>query len=162
MAESYDVKITLGDAQVEINGAQEGVVEIVKALSDLLSAGSRAHSEPPPPPTGSIEAPRSDRTSPVIDARTFFEEKSPKSQNEAVVVATYYLRELAPREERSDTVDLKKIENVLRQAKFKLPKNLKSVLTNTQAAGYFDRVGLGEYKLNPVGWNLVEHTLGSE
>ena len=151
MTDSYEVKITVGDATVEVSGAKEGVVEIVTALSAVLrgDAGSQPDKAPRRQPTNA-------------DARSFFESKAPKSQNEGVVVAAYYLAELAPESERSDTIDVEKVQNVLRQAKFKLPKNLKSVLVNTQAAGYLDRVGSGEYRLNPVGWNLVEHTLGSE
>lgn len=151
MTDSYEVKITVGDATVEVSGAKEGVVEIVTALSAVLGgdAGSKPDLAPGRQPANA-------------DARSFFESKAPKSQNEGVVVAAYYLAELAPQSERSATIDVEKAQNVLRQAKFKLPKNLKSVLVNTQAAGYLDRVGSGEYRLNPVGWNLVEHTLGSE
>ena len=154
MAESYEVKITLGDTMVEVTGAQEGVVEIVRALSELLTSGGGNNPDQEPPPIKDL--------APALDARSLFDRKKPKSQNEAVVVASYYLKELAPMQDQSDTVDSTKVENVLRQAKFKLPKNLKSVLVNTQRAGYLDRVGLGEYRLNPVGWNLVEHTLGPE
>ena len=129
-------------------------MEIVRALSVILQGGAKS--------TPSVHPPEERRTSPATDARSFFESKGPRSQNEAVVVAAYYLAELAPEPERSATIDAQKVQNVLRQAKFKLPKSLKSVLANTQTAGYLDRVGVGEYRLNPVGWNLVVHSLGSE
>ena len=35
-------------------------------------------------------------------------------------------------------------------------------VVNTQKAGYLNRVSVGSYSLSPVGYNLVEHTLGSD
>lgn len=37
----------------------------------------------------------------------------------------------------------------------------KREVIDASKASYLDRVGPGKYKLNPVGFNLVEHTLGA-
>ena len=62
---------------------------------------------------------------------------------------------------RSETIDATKAVEVFRQAKYPLPKRAVQALVNTQNAGYLKRIGPGEYTLNPVGFNLVEHTLGA-
>jgi len=149
--DAYEVKITVGDATVEVSGAEAGVVRIVEALTGVLGGVKR----------GGATEPEQKRIA-VTDPRTLFDSKAPRSQNEGVVVAAYYLQELAPEAERTEVIDGEKVAKVFRQARFKLPKNLPAVLVNTQAAGYLDRIGAGEYRLNPVGWNLVVHTLGSE
>lgn len=156
-AEQYDVKVTVGDAEIEVHGAKDGVVEIVRALSEVLTARSPIRS-------ATVEA--SSAAGPAggrggqVDARSFFQEKAPSSQSEAIAVAAYYLAELAPSEMRSEVIDAKKALDIFRQAKFPLPKRMTQSLVNTGNAGYLVRVGPGEYKLNPVGFNLVEHTLG--
>jgi hypothetical protein len=155
----YRVKVTVGDAEVEVHGAKDGVVEIVKALSELLAGRLVARAAPPQaqsvPDEGVVARARG-----RVDARSFFQEKAPSSQSEAVAVAAYYLAELAPPEMRSPTIGAKKAVDVFRQAKYPLPKRIAQVLVNAQNAGYLARVGPGEYTLNPVGFNLVEHTLG--
>jgi hypothetical protein len=157
LADEYEVKITLGDAQVEVHGAQEGVVEIVRALSDVLVQRNPATSQPQAVP--SAGEPQRVRQ---VDARSFFTEKSPSTQTEAIAVAAFYLSELAPGEMRSGTIDKERARDVFRQARFPLPKRLDQVLVNTQKAGYLSRVKAGEYTLSPVGFNLVEHTLGTD
>jgi hypothetical protein len=97
-----------------------------------------------------------------VDARSFFAEKTPSTQAEAIAVAAFYLSELAPGEMRSGTIDKERARDIFRQARFPLPKRIDQVLVNTQKAGYLNRVSAGEYKLSPVGYNLVEHTLGSD
>jgi hypothetical protein len=153
-AEQYDVKVTVGDAEIEVHGAKDGVVEIVRALSEVLAGRSSRPAERTAPATG--EAP----TRASVDARSFFQEKAPSSQAEAIAVATYYLTELAPAGKRSPTIDKRKVLDVFRQARYPLPQRTDQSLVNTQKAGYLDRVGPGEYTLTPVGFNLVEHSLG--
>jgi len=157
MADQYEVKVTVGDAEIEVRGAQEGVVEIVRALSDVLTGRAPTRAS-----TGQsiADAPPARRS--AVDARSFFAEKAPSSQSEAISVATYYLAELAPADMRSPTIDKRKAVDVFRQAKYPLPKRTDQVLVNAQNAGYLDRVGTGEYRLSPVGFNLVEHTLGRD
>jgi hypothetical protein len=158
LADEYEVKVTLGDTQVEVRGAQEGVVEIVRALSDVLVQRR-------PAPTAAAQ-PASPATEPQrprqVDARAFFTEKSPSTQSEAIAVAAFYLSELAPGEARVGTINKERARDVFRQARFPLPKRIDQVLVNTMRAGYLNRVSAGEYTLSPVGYNLVEHTLGSD
>jgi hypothetical protein len=158
--EEYEVKVTVGDAQIEVRGGQEGVVEIVRALSDVLT--QRATSSPAPRPTQPQAATDEPARPRRMDALSLFQEKAPSTQAEAVAVAAYYLSELAPAEMRSGTIDAKQATDVFRQARYRLPKRISQVLVNTQKAGYLTRVSAGEYKLSPVGFNLVEHTLGTD
>jgi hypothetical protein len=159
LADEYEVKITLGDAQIEVHGAQEGVVEIVRALSEVLTQHRPASAGPAAVAVPSLGEPQRARQ---VDARAFFIEKSPSTQVEAIAVAAFYISELAPGEMRSGTINKEAAREVFRQARFPLPKRLDQVLVNTQKAGYLSRVKAGEYTLSPVGFNLVEHTLGTD
>ena len=77
----------------------------------------------------------------------------------AAVVA-YYLSELAPPEERKSSVNVQDITKYFKQANFPLPKAIKDMLSHARDAGYLDSAGeVGQYKLNPVGYNLVVHNL---
>jgi hypothetical protein len=44
-------------------------------------------------------------------------------------------------------------------ARFPLPRAPQQALPNAVAAGYLENVSRGEYRLNPVGYNLVVHGL---
>jgi hypothetical protein len=159
LPDEYEVKVTVGDAQIEVRGGQEGVVEIVRALSEILAqrgpASAPGQAKPQAVPEESARPRR-------VDARSLFQEKQPSTQSEAVAVAAYYLSELAPAEMRSGTIDARRATDVFRQARHPLPKRMSQVLVNTQQAGYLTRVSSGEYTLSPVGFNLVEHTLGPD
>lgn len=95
----------------------------------------------------------------VKDIRTLTAEKQPRSANEMVALVAYYLSELAPEGERSDVVNLDMIRRYFKMAGFPLPSVLRNVLPNVSAAGYLENVSRGEYRLNPVGYNLVVHGL---
>jgi hypothetical protein len=95
----------------------------------------------------------------VTDIRTLTAEKQPRSANEMVALVAYYLSELAPDGERSDTVNAETIRRYFKMAGFPLPSVLRNVLPNVSAAGYLENVSRGEYRLNPVGYNLVVHGL---
>lgn len=102
---------------------------------------------------------------PLNDIRSFTAEKQPRSANEMVAVLAYYLAELAPESERSQTINTDAVKRYFKMAAFPLPGSLKNALTNAAAAGYLENVSRGEYRLNPVGYNLVVHGLpkgGSE
>lgn len=79
----------------------------------------------------------------------------------AAIVA-YYLAELASPSERKDTVSTADLEKYFKQAGYPLPKALRVTLANAAAAGYFDAVARGKYKLNPVGYNLVVHGMSGK
>jgi hypothetical protein len=100
------------------------------------------------------ETPR-DRTS----IRDLKEEKQPHSSNQMAALVAYYLTEVAEPGERKDTINAADISRYFKQAGFKLPRATRSALPNAAAAGYFEPVGDGQYKLNAVGYNLVVHGL---
>lgn len=96
---------------------------------------------------------------PIKDIRSLTAEKQPRSANEMAAVVAYYLAEQAPESERSETINVEAVRRYFKMAGFPLPRVLKNVLTNAYAAGYFDNVSRGEYRLNPVGYNMVVHGL---
>lgn len=95
-----------------------------------------------------------------VDIRSFGQEKSPRSANERVAVVGYYLSESAPPDERKPEISAADITKYFKQAGFPLPGAARMTLVNAKNAGYLD-VGAerGTYKLNPVGHNLVAHSL---
>jgi len=93
------------------------------------------------------------------DIRSLKEIKDPKSAVEMSAIVAYYLAELAPPSERKDTISTSDLTKYFKQAGYRLPKALRVTLANAASAGYFDSVARGQYKLNPVGYNLVVHGL---
>jgi hypothetical protein len=112
-----------------------------------------ADSELPISPGHTTAAPR------VKDIRTLTAEKQPRSTNEMVALIAYYVSELAPEGEASQTVNLEIIRKYFKMARFPMPRAPQSALPNAAAAGYLENVSRGEYRLNPVGYNLVVHGL---
>jgi nitric oxide reductase activation protein len=94
-----------------------------------------------------------------VDIRALKTEKSPDSAKQMACLVAYYLQELAPKDERKQTVSTQDIEKYFKQANFKLPKKLEQVLVDAKRSGYFESAARGEYKLNAVGYNLVVHGL---
>lgn len=95
----------------------------------------------------------------IVDIRTLKDEKKPISAIEMACIVSYYLENHAPSNEIKDTIIVNDIEKYFKQADYRLPRVQSQVLLNAKAAGYFDRIDAGTYKLNPVGYNLVVHTL---
>jgi len=95
----------------------------------------------------------------VADVRTLRDEKQPRSANEMAAVAAYYLAELAPEGDRTQTVTAADMEKYFKQAGHQLPRVIAQLLPHASAAGYFDQSERGRYRLNPVGYNLVTHGL---
>lgn len=93
------------------------------------------------------------------DIKTLKKEKKPGAATEMAAIIAYYLSEIAPPTDRKNTVNKNDLEKYFKQANFQLPGSMRVVLPNAKQAGYFDFVGEGEYKLNPVGYNLVVHSL---
>lgn len=87
------------------------------------------------------------------------EEKKPRSAIEMAVLVAYYLSHKAPKGERKQTVSTDDLTTYFKIADFKLPKSPQYTLPNTKNAGYLNSAGGGEYKLNPVGYNLVVHSM---
>ena len=76
----------------------------------------------------------------------------------AALVA-YFLSEMAREADRKDAIGTPDLEKYFKQAGFRLPKVISKVLPNAAAAGYFEAVGNGLYRLNAIGYNLVVHGL---
>jgi len=159
----YKVQIKMGDAEVSVEGAESGVVKIVEALSDVLrssrkpsvSGGTTVSSLPSTSPA--LPSPRSA----PADIRSFFEQKQPSSDIEAAAAAAYYSQYLAPEDSRRETIDASYLKEAFRQANRPLPARTSYTLINARNAGYLDSVGDGgQFRLNAVGYNLVEHGLG--
>jgi len=154
----YKVKVTVGDATVDVEGAESGVVRIVEALADVLRGSRKSPSLSASGPVTTSQPPTA-RTAP-LDIRAFFEEKAPATDVEAAAVTAYYYKYLAPEEERRETINPTILQDAFRLARRPLPKVARFTLQNARNAGYLDTSGeTGHYRLNAVGFNLVEHTL---
>ena len=94
-----------------------------------------------------------------IDIKSLKNEKQPTSAKQMACVVGYYLSELAPSEERKDTVKVADLEKYFKQANYRLPEKMEQLLVDAKRAGYFDTVGRGEYKLTRVGYNLVTQSM---
>ncbi|MGA8221330.1 MAG: hypothetical protein WB780_06705 [Candidatus Acidiferrales bacterium] len=109
-----------------------------------------------PPPKGTP----ADRTSRQADIRSLKNEKLPRSANEMAALVAYYLSEAAPEIHRKQTINSDDIKTYFKQAPFKLPSSAMMTLVNAKNAGYLESTGEpGQYRLNPVGYNLVAHNL---
>lgn len=97
-----------------------------------------------------------------IDIRSLKEEKKPNTSQQMACIVAYYLQELAPEGDRKETVSTKDIEKYFKQAGYKLPQKLNQVLVHGKNSGYFEAVGKAQYKLTPVGYNLVVHGMPSK
>jgi hypothetical protein len=105
-----------------------------------------------------------DRVSEITprDLRSLAEEKKPKTVIQKVALVAYYLANYAPGPERRDFITAADIKRYFKQAGFPLPTGPDSMtLVNAKNAGYLDGLQGGQYRLNPVGHNLVVHKLPS-
>ena len=94
-----------------------------------------------------------------VDIKSLKELKRPASAIEMAALVAFYLSEQASEPERKNEVDVDDMNKYFKQAGFTLPSKPQFLLVNAKNAGYFDSVGSGKYKLNPVGYNLVAHNL---
>ncbi len=95
----------------------------------------------------------------IVDIRSLKERKSPSNAMEMACVVAYYLENHAPGDERRSELARKDVETYFKQGGFPLPKAPGQVLIDAKDAGYLDSPSRGKYKLNPVGYNLVAHSL---
>jgi hypothetical protein len=124
-------------------------IDSAVGLADLSAVGPAESIEP-----GGVLPPPEAR-----DIRSLKQDKDPKSAGEMATIVAYYLAELAPPSERKDAISTSDLEKYFKQAGYPLPKALRVTLANAASSGYFDTVARGQYKLNPVGYNLVVHGL---
>lgn len=158
---AYKVKVTIGDATVEVEGQEKGVVAIVRALNEVVRTGRKSAGTIPVSPSTLPSSPEPSHRSGHTDIRSFFLEKHPSTDVEATAVVAYYHKYLAPPDERRDAIDPSTLQDAFRLAGRPLPTKTAYTLWNARTAGYLDSTGdTGLYRLNPVGFNLVEHTLG--
>jgi hypothetical protein len=167
-----NTKKTLGSAIDEIVAALEALDELSRATAIRAACEHLGISAPsaaptpttpgvPPTPITEVSAAPTSLAAPqaITDVRTFKEQKQPGSAAEMACVVAYYLDTLAAAAERKEEVSSGDLEKYFKQAGYRLPKRMAQVLVDARAAGYFDSAGHGKYKLNPVGHNLVVHSL---
>jgi hypothetical protein len=146
------------------SASQRKVVSIVVELLGIPGAAPSAASPQPAQPAetsiSSVPSPSSPPSS-VVDIRTLKEQKQPRTATEMAALVAYYVSELLPEEERRSVITKDDIEKFFKQAPYRLPQRLAQTLPDAARAGYFDVVERGQYKLNPVGYNLVAHGLPS-
>lgn len=97
----------------------------------------------------------------VHDIRSLKETKSPKSANEMAALVAFYVSEMAPPDEKKNTITKTDIDRYFKSAGFNIPADATFTLVNAKNAGYLDGAGGGQYKLNPVGYNLVAYRMGA-
>jgi hypothetical protein len=136
-------------------GERSRVLEYVLKRLEMATV----HAPASRPQEASELASSSATSRPATDIRSLTAQKQPRSATDMVALVAYYLSELAAPSERSDTVNLDTIRRYFKMAAFPLPSVLKNVLPNAAAAGYLENVSRGEYRLNPVGYNLIVHGL---
>jgi hypothetical protein len=140
---------------------------VFKALNiTLLQATPAAPAYTPSPPRAPLAhtPPPADQPPPhqatVTDLRTLKEQKQPKTVNQMVAIMAYYLARLAPTNERRDHITPADIAHYFPQAAFELPTAPPAqTLLNAKNGGYLEQIATGQYRLNPVGHNLVTHRL---
>lgn len=164
---SAQTKKSLGTAIDAVVDALENLDEpskviAVKAACEHLNIPlDFAQTSAQTPPRPGAMGPTPVGPSPEIcgDIRSLKESKEPRNDIEMACVVAYYLKNSAPAAERKPEIVAEDIEKYFTQAGYPLPKVPKQVLPNAKAAGYLDSVGRGKYRLNPVGHNLVAHSL---
>ncbi|MCW2601745.1 MAG: hypothetical protein JWM02_3574 [Frankiales bacterium] len=124
-----------------------------------LETAQPSTSPPPPPPAGPAGPINATSAASIRDVRSLKEQKKPRTANEMATLVAYYLSELAPEGGRKSEIGIDDITTYFKQAGYPLPAVLRNTLVNAKAAGYFDSASHGQYKLNPVGHNLVVHGL---
>ncbi len=140
------IKAVLGALAPLSEKARASVIDYVTRRLDLTS---------PTPKLVAVD----DRLPPAVHIKAFKEQKRPRSANEMAAVLAYFLANVAPQDQRKQTINHKDIETYFKIAAFPLPQHLRATLPNAKNAGYFDLIGGGEYKLNAVGHNLVAHNM---
>ncbi|UHH09848.1 hypothetical protein LU699_16570 [Luteimonas fraxinea] len=143
---------------------ETAIIAVCRQLNLAPVSGALFVSDPlpheTPAPQLSLEQPIERRSR--VDIRSFKEQKKPRTAREMACVTAFYLQELAGDEERKDSISTTDLEKYFKQAGYKLPTRMAQLLVDAKAAGYFESTGRGEYKLNAVGYNLVEHNLPGE
>lgn len=141
--------------------ARQSVLNYVLQRLDIEMKGLREElpldHKPPFPPGEPVS--RVEEEPKQLHIKDLVKEKEPKSAQEMAALVAYYLAYKALKKEQKQTITTKDMDTWFKIAEFKLPEKPQFTLINTRKAGYLDAVGEGEYKLNPVGYNLVVHSM---
>lgn len=154
-----DILVHLKDLNRE---AQERVIAYVQAAIRAGSSSTEVPIEPDSSLTESRTAAVSESSTDaarIVDIRSLKEEKKPSSAVEMAVLIAYYLQELVKPEDKKTSIGVLDLDHYFKQAQYKIPSRLDNVLTLSRNSGYMDRKKQGQYALNPVGYNLVVHSL---
>lgn len=135
---------------------RERVLAAVSALLGMVPAARTASVAAQEPPAAAVtEA----ALTGIVDIRSLKETKQPRSANEMAAVAAYYLANLAPTGDRRETVGSADMDRLFKQGGTRCPASSICFCQTPRASGYFDQAGRAQYRLNPVGHNLVVHAL---
>lgn len=96
------------------------------------------------------------------DIRSLKEEKQPASDVEMAALAAYYQSEVAPAEERRESITMTEFKQLCKEAAYPVPDSAHT-LKNAKKAGYLKSTSeRGRYALSTVGYNLIAHKLPRE
>ncbi len=93
------------------------------------------------------------------DIKSFYAEKSPKSDIQLAAVVAYYYKFEAPSSEHKEAINGDDLVDACRKIDCTRPARARQTMLNAFNAGYFDKAGVGQYRLNAVGENLVAMVL---
>jgi hypothetical protein len=97
------------------------------------------------------------------DIRTFVRSKNPSSDIQLSAAVAYYYRFRAPAGERRETINAAGLVEAIRLiGGWEQPPQPRITLHNAKKQGYLDAAGKGEFKINSVGENLVNMTMGGD
>jgi hypothetical protein len=141
--------------------ARDRVLDYLVARFQLQRVAARTTSiaVANPAQPNSVASAATDDQAPM-DIRSFRELKQPASGQEMAAILAFYLSEHVREDERRAGISPSDVEKYFKQAGFPLPARSRSVLFNAKTAGYLEEAPTrGEYKLSPVGYNLVKYRL---
>jgi hypothetical protein len=98
------------------------------------------------------QASKTNRTAPSIRA---FVHGRKISDRQFAIVAAYFYRFEASDEEKKVSISAEDVVEACRKAGRKRPARARQTLVNAVTAGYLDKAGRGNYKINSAGENLV-------
>jgi hypothetical protein len=91
-----------------------------------------------------------------VDVRTFSRSKNPTKNVERAAVVAYYLAHLAPEGERKDAIKAADIEKYFALVPYEVTSSARQILYDSKNAGYLELGSRGSYRLNTIGFNMVE------
>lgn len=158
----HAIKIELPEGTVEAKGSDRFLAQVRAALVSVLTGQTAVAAAETPsgtaPPAMAPAAPFGPPRLPNI--RDLYAEKRPVSDTQTAALIAYYLSEVAPELERSDTVDTDLLVRYFKLCPRELPRHKRQVLQNAKRDGYLEpTTERGKFKLSAIGYNLVVHGL---